>query len=341
MSDPVTQNVPTHNAPLRRAASKDLSLVSLVPKWSGGETALPINEFFEIIEGSAAIGNWTEPDQKQVCALKLTDAARAFYSATLELRDPTITWQDFKARFLQRFRDVRSAQYHFGQLYMARQRKEETAQEFLDRCRLFAKRTVPCRTDPVLQQAYNEQAEQLLLSTFSKGLLGIAGRHVRFTSPATAEEALRIAVTVSQAEIQEARDSAFYLDTEVADITPAGRVREPAVRHTAARQSAGSAAQPRKPSREGQRRPSERASTSKGQPDKPVKSYECSGYGDCANRRQRQTATQPRTSNLESARERSTNHPHVLGTTEQQMDVMTAPAICTSRKTLRATMRAS
>jgi len=154
MSDPVTQNVPTQNAPndvpLRHAASKDLSLVSLVLKWSGGETALPINEFFDIIEGSAAIGNWTEGDQKQVCALKLTDAARAFYSATPELRDPNNTWQDFKARFLQRFRDVRSVQYHFGQLYMARQQKGETAQEFLDRCRLLAKRTVPCATDPVL-----------------------------------------------------------------------------------------------------------------------------------------------------------------------------------------------
>ena len=104
---------------------------------------------------------------------------------------------------------------------MARQRKGETAHEFLDRCRLLAKRTVPCTTDPVLQQAYNEQAEQLLLSTFSKGILGTAGRQVRFASSATVEEALRIAVTVSQAEIQEARDSAFYLDAEVADLTPA------------------------------------------------------------------------------------------------------------------------
>jgi hypothetical protein len=200
-----TQNIPTHNAsydaPLRSAVAKDLSLVSLVPKWSGGETALPINEFFKIIEGSAAIGNWTEADQKQVCALRLTDAARAFFSATPELRDPATTCQDFNARFLQRFRDVRTTRYHFGQLYMARQRKGETAQKFLYRCRLLARRTVPCATDPVLQTAYNEQAEEMLLSAFTKGLAGTPGRYVRFVSPATAEEALRIAVTVSQAEI--------------------------------------------------------------------------------------------------------------------------------------------
>jgi len=174
------------DATLRGAATKDLSLVSLVPRWSGGETAPPIGEFFETIESSAAIGNWSEADRKQICALKLTDAARAFYSATPELRDPAITWQDFKARFLSRFRDVRTVQYHFGQLYMARQRKTETAQEFLDRCRLLARKTVPCVTDPVLQRAYNKQAEQMLLSAFTKGLIGTAGRQVRFSSPKTA-----------------------------------------------------------------------------------------------------------------------------------------------------------
>jgi hypothetical protein len=113
----------------------------------------------------------------------------------------------------------------------------------------------------------------MLLTAFSKGILGKAGRQVRFTSPATVEEALRIAVTVSKAEILEARDSAFYLDAEVAIITPAGRVREIAMQHTAVRQSAGSAAQSRKRSRVGQYRLNERASSGNGQPNKPVKCY--------------------------------------------------------------------
>jgi hypothetical protein len=127
------------------------------------------------------------------------------------------------------FREVRLAQYHFGQIYMPRQRKGETVQEIPDRCRLLARRKIPCATDPVLQRAYNEQSEKMLLSAFSKGLEGTPGRQVRFASPATAEEALRIAVTYSQAEIQEARDSAFYLDTKFDDIKPAGRVGETAL----------------------------------------------------------------------------------------------------------------
>ena len=203
-----TQNVPD-DATLRRATIKDLSLVSLVPRWRGGETAPPISEFLEIIENSAAIGNWSEADRKQICALKLTFAARAFYSATPELRDPANTWQDFNARFLSRFRDVRTVQNHFGHLYMARQRKGETAQEFPDCCWVLARKTVPCVTDPALQRVYNEQAEQMLLSAFTKGLTGTVGRQVRFSSPKTAEEALQIAINVSQAEIQEARDNAL------------------------------------------------------------------------------------------------------------------------------------
>ena len=288
-------NAPTHDAPddatLRRAATKDLSLVSLVPRWSGGETAPPIGEFFEIIESSAAIGNWSEADRKQICALKLTDAARAFYSATPELRDPAITWQDIKARFLSRFRDVRTVQYHFGQLYMARQRKGETAQEFLDRCRLLARKTVPCVTDPALQRVYNKQAEQMLLSAYTKGLIGTGGRQVRFSSPAT-EEALQIAINVSQAEIQEARDNAFYVDAEVAEITPAGRLREPAVHHTTAKKSVRGAANVRKQQRADQSHSKQTATASNGQQRNQIVCYECRGYGhiarDCANRRQAQ-----------------------------------------------------
>jgi hypothetical protein len=265
--------------------------VSLVPKWSGSDTALPIHEFFDIIEGSGKIGNWTEADQIQVCALKLTDPARAYYGATPELRDPAITWQEFKAHFLKRFRDVRGDQYHFSQLQMARQRKDETPTEFLDRCRLLARRTVPCTTDPVLQRVYNEQAERMLLSAFIHGLSSTPGKMVRFSMPATAEEALRIAVTVSQAEIQEARNNAFYLDSEVAEISPAGRMREPAVHHTGAKSVANNGDPRRKSGQASQRRPDKRESTRNAQSADTVQCYECRGYGhyarDCANRSQR------------------------------------------------------
>ena len=53
---------------------KDLSLVSLVPKWSGSDSGVPIEEFFASIEGAAQIGKWEEQDQIRIAVLKLTDA---------------------------------------------------------------------------------------------------------------------------------------------------------------------------------------------------------------------------------------------------------------------------
>jgi hypothetical protein len=52
---------------------KDLSLVSLVPKWSGTDKSISLEEFFNSTEGSAAVGNWQDADKVRVAVLKLTD----------------------------------------------------------------------------------------------------------------------------------------------------------------------------------------------------------------------------------------------------------------------------
>src|SRR5215510_9760964 len=173
------------SAPLRRSATKDLSLVTLVPKWGGTDKSSPLEEFLDVIDGTAKIGNWTEADKIHVCVLRLTDNARDFYRATPELKDPAITWEDFKAHLLRRFRDVRTNQYHFTQLTQARQRKDESSSEYLDRCKILARRTLPCVTDANLQRVYNEQANRMLLTAYSAGLIGTAGREVRMRAPVT------------------------------------------------------------------------------------------------------------------------------------------------------------
>jgi len=109
--------------------------------------------------------------------------------------------------------------------------------------------------------------------------------------PATAAEALRIPVTVSQAELQEVRNNAFNLDSGVAEISPAGRVREPVVQHTGAKPATVSGNPRRKSGQASQRRPDRRASTSNSQARDSVQCFECKGFGhfarDCANRTQR------------------------------------------------------
>jgi hypothetical protein len=68
----------------------------------------------------------------------------------------------------------------------------------------------------------------MLLASFVDELAGTPGRQVRFALPGTVEEALKIATTVAQAEIQERSHESFYSDAAVPEITPAGRIRAPA-----------------------------------------------------------------------------------------------------------------
>jgi hypothetical protein len=74
----------------RDPLTKDLSLVSLVPKWTGTAGKAPLSEFFEAVETAARIGRWSEADKVSLAALKLSDAAKAFYNSKPELHQPGV-----------------------------------------------------------------------------------------------------------------------------------------------------------------------------------------------------------------------------------------------------------
>jgi len=94
----------------------------MVPKWSGTDKAVPLHEFFEILESTARVGNWSQGDLIRIAAMKLTDVARVFYNVNLELHKD-VTWTAFRNAFYKRFRNVRTDQFHFTQLQTAKQRK--------------------------------------------------------------------------------------------------------------------------------------------------------------------------------------------------------------------------
>jgi hypothetical protein len=52
----------------------------------------------------------------------------------------------------------------------------------------------------------------MLLASFISGLLGEAEKFTRFNLPASMGEALKIATTVNQAQLQERRNESFYVD---------------------------------------------------------------------------------------------------------------------------------
>jgi predicted GTPase len=44
-------------------ATKDLSMVTLINRWSGTEKSQLVNDFFDSIEASARVGNWSDADK--------------------------------------------------------------------------------------------------------------------------------------------------------------------------------------------------------------------------------------------------------------------------------------
>jgi hypothetical protein len=98
---------------------KDFSLVSLVPRWTGTESANPLEEF---IGSARELDRWTSSDCVRVSILKLTGPTRSFYNTRSELHTIDATWNKFKRAFRQRFRDARTNQFHFLRLQTARQR---------------------------------------------------------------------------------------------------------------------------------------------------------------------------------------------------------------------------
>jgi hypothetical protein len=54
-------------------AAKDLSLISLIPKWSGTVKSVSVKEFFESVEPSARIGNWNDVSKIHVNVHKRTE----------------------------------------------------------------------------------------------------------------------------------------------------------------------------------------------------------------------------------------------------------------------------
>ena len=113
----------------------DLSLISLIPKWSGSDSTNSLEEFISTLEASARIGRWEPKDTVEI-ALKLEGSARLFYQGCTELHTRDASWNIFKEVFGKRYKDVHTDQYHYARLQMARQGKHESPQEFADRRRL-------------------------------------------------------------------------------------------------------------------------------------------------------------------------------------------------------------
>jgi hypothetical protein len=151
---------------------KDLSLVSLVPRWTGTESGNPLEEFLDSIDIAAALGRWTSPDFVRVAVLKFPGPARSFYNTCSELYTNEVTWDKFKRAFRHRSRDARTDQFHFHRLQTARQGKNEGPQEFANRCTALAHKVMRRDSDPTVQRVHEENTGRMLLASFVGDLTG-------------------------------------------------------------------------------------------------------------------------------------------------------------------------
>jgi len=112
------------------------------------ESSVSLEEFFASVESESRIGKWQDKNNFEIADLKLNDSAKHFYQGCLELHTQEATWQKFKDTFRQRYKDVRTDQYHYMMLQTARQGKMKTLiglQIGVELCprKFYARRTIP------------------------------------------------------------------------------------------------------------------------------------------------------------------------------------------------------
>jgi len=89
--------------------------------------------------------------------------------------------------------------------------KSESPQQFADCCKNLTQKLMIKSSDPQIQRIHKENADRMLLASFVSGLAGTAGYQVRISHPESLGEALNLAVSVQEAERQDAIKEAIIL----------------------------------------------------------------------------------------------------------------------------------
>jgi hypothetical protein len=152
------------------------------------------------IETLAKVSGWTSEDKALIAKAKLQGLALQFLNGRQELVQDGCSYEILKRALLERFSDKLPDQYYYTRLQDAAQGREESAVEFSDRCRKLCQRTIRKVQDEEAQKIINEEAEHRLLAAYIHRLRGMVGQQVQCQMPTTMEQAVRLAITVENAE---------------------------------------------------------------------------------------------------------------------------------------------
>ena len=87
--------------------------------------------------------------------------------------------------------------------------KNESPQQFADRCKNLAQKVMIKSADPQIQHIHKENADRMLLASFVSGLTSTAGYEVRILHTESLRETLNLAVFVEDAERQQRFNESF------------------------------------------------------------------------------------------------------------------------------------
>jgi hypothetical protein len=129
------------------------------------------------------VGKLSSKDKIRLARLKLRGAVRGFYSAEQRLRADDITYEEFRAAIVNRFKNKHTDQYHYARVQNASQERNESPEVFLDRLRKLCQRTIRSSDNPVEQALITQEADRRLVASSINGLIGAPGRQVRLQCP--------------------------------------------------------------------------------------------------------------------------------------------------------------
>jgi hypothetical protein len=113
-------------------AAKDMWVANLVEPSKGDQSSVPVHEFFKAIDKAAEMGRLSAKDNLRLARLKLRvrGVAKSLYSTQPELKGENVEYVDFKAVFVQRFKEKQTDQYNYTRLQNASQEKDESRNVF-------------------------------------------------------------------------------------------------------------------------------------------------------------------------------------------------------------------
>jgi hypothetical protein len=117
------------------AVTKDWWVANMVEPWNGEGNSTSIIEFFTFIDIAAEMGKLGAKDKVRLAKMKIKGPARVFWTSKSEMMSDDVTYERFKELMIERFKDKRSAQFHYVRMQMASQGKHESPEMCLDRLR--------------------------------------------------------------------------------------------------------------------------------------------------------------------------------------------------------------